>query len=666
MKKVIVSMLFILAASSAVFAAQPRLFFSDIISGPDKGGKDNNGVFVTVAGKNFGASQGQSYVSIGGGKAAAYPVWSDTKVSFQLGTDAASGNIVITTPDGNSNPLPFTVRDGNIYFVDIASPNNPGQGTYADPWRSPSSFVSAMRPGSACYIRKGTYTGTYASSRGNFDFQGSPPDGQLNNEIAFIGYPGEDVRIEGSSNFLFGYPKDYYVIAGFYLKATAQCIQIDATHLRVINNMLEGLKTHAYGILHPVSGNDIKIYGNELFGASSGSKLDHPIYIGYGGDNIDIGWNHIHDNNVAEGPAISINTDYAITSHYKFENVRIHDNIINLTKSSIPMRGIGIVATDRGSSVYIYNNVFIGGGSSNTIYQYSANSYVYNNTFYDSEGSSTLLFGRVVDGSNDYRPEIVDVKNNIFYNRSGTGYLSISDESSMTKVTVSNNNYFGNGSGPAIDTAAVNADPLFANAGASDFHISSASPCKSAGADITAIVSLDRDGVSRPQNKLFAIGAYEYFNGVSPTVSSGTESGLNPGVSGNDIVQGSGNINDTGAGTSTGAGTGSNPDITTDSNSGTGVTLNNNEVKVIGSTASQGTINPDKGESASIYFKGSMAGKYELKIFTVDGDLVWQDFKDNVLQDTFSWSPKGMASGIYIASIKGPGMNSAKKIVVLR
>src|ERR1043165_2371379 len=115
-----VLILFLLLSAACLYAqtAPPRIFFSDLESGPNTGGQSNNGVWVTIWGKGFGATQGTSTVTIGGGAAASYPLWSDSKIIFQLGFAAKTGSIVVNVPGaGASNGLPFTVRAGNIFFV---------------------------------------------------------------------------------------------------------------------------------------------------------------------------------------------------------------------------------------------------------------------------------------------------------------------------------------------------------------------------------------------------------------------------------------------------------------------------------------------------------------------------------------------------------------------
>src|SRR5882672_4221631 len=113
-----ITLLFALCLSAAFAYAQaapPRIFFSDLESGPNTGGQNTAGVWVTIWGKGFGATQGTSTVTVGAGAVASYPLWSDGKIIFQLGAGAKTGSITVNvTGIGSSNGLPFTVRAGNI------------------------------------------------------------------------------------------------------------------------------------------------------------------------------------------------------------------------------------------------------------------------------------------------------------------------------------------------------------------------------------------------------------------------------------------------------------------------------------------------------------------------------------------------------------------------
>lgn len=121
--------------------------------------------------------------------------------------------------------------------------------------------------------------------------------------------------------------------------------------------------------------------------------------------------------------------------------------------------------------------------------------------------------------------------NTITANTGGNGtYTGISCPSIIGTLTFSNDIIYGNtisGAGAQVGgagcscaysdvgptsftgTGNINADPLFVNAAAGDFHITANSPCKDA-ADPAATLNVDFDGDSRPQGSGRDIGADEY------------------------------------------------------------------------------------------------------------------------------------------------------------
>src|SRR5208283_5331175 len=82
----------------------PRLFFSDLVSGPNTGGQGNNGAFVTLYGNYFGSNP---TVTVGGGQAivtlAPAPYLWYQKMTVQLGPKAQTGSIVVSNSNGASN-----------------------------------------------------------------------------------------------------------------------------------------------------------------------------------------------------------------------------------------------------------------------------------------------------------------------------------------------------------------------------------------------------------------------------------------------------------------------------------------------------------------------------------------------------------------------------------
>lgn len=196
----------------------PSIFFSDLDSGPNTGGHKNHGAWVTIWGKGFGAARGASTVTIGGGAAADYPIWTDSKITFQLGPLAKTGDIVVSVLAkaarsrsdgqagiGKSNGLPFTVRGGKIYFVAVNGSDH-RNGSFEAPWKSIVHAKDRMSAGDVTYIRDGvaqtsedSYTAYLSMDRGGGGNSGKPDAPK-----ALVAYPGARVTIGRAHGLDFG------------------------------------------------------------------------------------------------------------------------------------------------------------------------------------------------------------------------------------------------------------------------------------------------------------------------------------------------------------------------------------------------------------------------------------------------------------------------------
>jgi hypothetical protein len=90
-----------------------------------------------------------------------------------------------------------------------------------------------------------------------------------------------------------------------------------------------------------------------------------------------------------------------------------------------------------------------------------------------------------------------------------------------------------------------------------------------------------------------------------------------------------------------------------------------NDMKIIGSLEGRGTVNPDCGETVKIYFEGESFGVFECRIFTLAGELVWEDRIGDVDSGMFEWHAE-VSSGTYIVHVKGPDLNKTKKVIIIR
>ncbi|MDQ1284583.1 MAG: hypothetical protein QG620_931 [Patescibacteria group bacterium] len=534
-------------------AASPVLFYSDITSGPNSGGQNDKGVFATVWGKGFGDNQDDSHITVGGGLVDNYPEWSDTKICFQLGSEAATGDIVVVVGGISSNGLPFTVRTGNIYFI---SSDGSGDGSHDAPM-SPTNFCNVIKTnkGSIGYFRAGTYTGEYAHAGWHAMFTlEAGHSGLMGQENAFIAYPGEIVTLshvgEGERSIfrIMDTNEHDIVVAKFRMISTNGAV---ATHSRwrVVGNDIDAIHAiSASGAITTGQYQDntseaIYIYGNNIHGGSSGANVDHAIYPGSGSSNVFIGWNYIHDNNFGTGATISLNCNNAYNLELVSENVRIFNNIIDM--SAYGGRATGVFETGDGSSVYHYNNVIIGPPSNqnDTMYAHSANVYYYNNTLYNVgslyHAGVFSFYADTISGSgytHDYAPESITLRNNIVYAASNASSylncLNISGTNNVPTPINDHNLWHGIGSfaghsgcdnGCGENGNSLESDPLFSNA-PSDLSISASSSAINVGADMSTIFTTDINGLIRTD--AFDIGAYEYVESGGDTTAPQSPAGL--------------------------------------------------------------------------------------------------------------------------------------------
>src|ERR1700719_1419196 len=136
-------------------AAQPTAIFTDLLGGPNAGGQNNQGAIVTIYGFGFGATRGSSTLTIGGAQPAAYLLWSDSKISFQLGNSAITGNIVVNVAGaGASNAMPFAVRSGRIFFVAPGGLDT-NAGSFTAPWATVRHAKNSAQAGDIIYLMNG-------------------------------------------------------------------------------------------------------------------------------------------------------------------------------------------------------------------------------------------------------------------------------------------------------------------------------------------------------------------------------------------------------------------------------------------------------------------------------------------------------------------------------
>lgn len=101
------------------------------------------------------------------------------------------------------------------------------------------------------------------------------------------------------------------------------------------------------------------------------------------------------------------------------------------------------------------------------------------------------------------------------------------------------------------------------------------------------------------------------------------------------------------------------------------ITAPKGEVKIQG--GQYGYLDPGKGEAASIAVYPSESGDLSIKVYTLNGQLVWETSKavSTNVQEIVNWACKNadnevVASGIYLVHIKGAGLDVKKKVAIVK
>ena len=504
-------------------AAQPTAIFTDVPSGPNAGGQNNQGAIVTIYGFGFGATRGSSTLTIGGAQPAAYLLWSDSKISFQLGNSAITGNIVVNVAGvGASNAMPFTVRSGRIFFV-APGGADANAGSFTAPWATVRHAKNSAQAGDIIYLMNGVNeTGLDASSA----TLAIAKSGSSGLPIAMIAYPGATATIGSATGQQYGIrttaTSSYWVLAGINLRGAFSALTVaNSSNWRVIGTDISCPNGSGTGACVAFSGGqNISLYRNRIHDngstTSSSIKLYQAIQFDGGANGIDFGWNEIA--NTRSCRALQFYSDTTPLFNLTVRNNVIHDSRCD---------GINFATIDPAQgSVKAYNNVIYRAGTGpapggiesnyaciNVGGSGSAAVQLTGNTLYDCGRRANADSGAVSASV----PVILT--DNIVDAIAGETYTA--PNSSAANFSGKNNLFFGDGATPSFSTASLNADPKFVDVTSNNFQLQPGSPAVDAGANDG--ISRDIVQMPRPQGVAYDIGAYELgAGGTLPPPTQGT------------------------------------------------------------------------------------------------------------------------------------------------
>jgi hypothetical protein len=518
-------MIALLACGAQAATPSLRVFYSDLESGPNTGGQADQGAFVTIYGKGFGASQGSSTVSTGGKPAAGYPIWTDSKITFQLGAAAQAGNIVVTVNGKPSNGIPFTVRSGRIYFVGPSGSDH-NSGGFNSPWRSLVKAVKSMGSGDIVYLMNGMGQTSVDDYDASLSISSS---GAAGRPKALVAYPGAQATVGSENGTSYGIrtpdihsgPFSYWTIAGLTLRGRNESLSlVSVSNWRVVGNDISCPNADGVAACVEVErSTQIKVLGNHIHNAGKvgASKHYHSLYFTTDSNHIEAGWNAITDNHSCRGIQFHSSPNGSNTGFNQYDLI-VHDNVIHGQVCD----GINFATIDPSKGpVLAYNNVIyhvgIGPDPKGDVANYacisspgttnhgapgSGTAEWFNNTLYDcgSRGGDSAGAFNIESGS-----PAVRLQNNIVYVTRGENYLESSVD--LSRIAGNNNLWYGGGKGPAKVSANLNVDPKFVDLGAFDFHLQTGSPAIQAG-NCTGIAR-DLDGYQHSQNVPCDLGAFQ-------------------------------------------------------------------------------------------------------------------------------------------------------------
>lgn len=486
--------------------AGPVLFFTDLTSGPVTGGENDAGVFLTLYGLRFGASRGDSFVSINGVEVARYHSWNPPdstieserfnargleRIVVQPGSAVTSGDIVVVVGGVASNPRPFTVRGGNILFVD-PSVTQSGDGSVSAPFKALYELRSpAVAAGDTIYVKSGGAPITAVdpldqTTHLSFSVDYSP-NGSAAVPLAIVGYPG-DPPLFGAG------PAGEYLdpihfddaIEGFVLAnldfSHGQKLRLPRRAVRLVGCRFTDFAPTRWGSVNLRS--EARIYGN-LFRVTNDNTDNLSTAYGAAADT-DIGWN---EHRGGQGTA-------AITLRdMPFEDSAIHDSLI------VEQKIDQITFEAAVARVRVFNNIVWNQNFAAILIHASAGPLTIAHNTLVGEGTNVRVLGDAPGGS-------IALTNNVL---STSNEYVVSDDG-LACFAPTNNFYDDTRGGPALpfsnEPGAKLGTAGFTSAVLGNFAPAASSSLVDAGNDTTDVCH-DFYGVARPQGAAPDAGAIE-------------------------------------------------------------------------------------------------------------------------------------------------------------